>query len=107
MVLATSNSATPATAAAINLLTTAGNSTPSCKILDIRTNGGVVNNVTVAPITVQWITVQSLSNVNGGAVFMGPNLTAGSAPNTLRWNSLGSGIGFDYNGGITTLGNLG
>ena len=106
MVLATSGgSLIPSTAAPINLLAQAGNSSQVCKILDIRTNGGVVNNVDIAPVGVQWLTIQSLNAVQGGAVFMGPGLTAGSAPNTFRFNSTGSSIGFNFGGGISTLGN--
>ena len=91
------------TAAPINLFTAVGNSSQVCKILDIRTNGGTVNNVTIAPTGVQWLTVQSLASVQGGALFLGPNLTNGSGPNTLRWNS--GGGAFAFNGGITGLGN--
>ncbi|MBZ5618408.1 MAG: SBBP repeat-containing protein [Acidobacteriia bacterium] len=105
-VLATSTGSTlGSTASPINLLTLAGSSQDVCKILDIRTNGGVVNGVTIAPTGVQWLTVKSLAQVTGGALFLGPNLTAGSAPNTLRWNSNGVGGSFNFNGGITGLGN--
>src|SRR5205823_4249605 len=45
MVLAQSNGSTQSsTTAPINLLTLAGNSSNVCKILDIHTNGGVINN---------------------------------------------------------------
>jgi len=67
------------TAAPINLLTLAGNSSEVCKVLDIRTNGGVVNNVTIAPLSVQWVSIQQAP-----AVFLGP--TEG-APNSLPANS--------------------
>jgi hypothetical protein len=108
MVLAISGGGTlGSTAAPINLLTTAGNSSQVCKILDLRTNGGLVNAVTIAPTGVQWLTVQSLENVQGGALFLGPSLTAGSAPNSLRFNSgTPNGINFNFPGGITALGNL-
>jgi hypothetical protein len=106
MVLAVSGgSSLSSTAAPINLLASAGNSSEVCKILDVRTSGGVVNSVTIAPVGVQWLTIQSLATVQGGALFMGPNLTAGSAPNTFRFNSTGAGVNFNFNGGISTLGN--
>jgi len=105
MVLAASGGGTlGSTAAPINLLATAGNSQQVCKILDLRTNGSFVNNVTIAPTGVQWLTVQPLSNVTGGAVFLGPNMTAGAAPDSLRFNSVGPGNTV-FNGGITGLGN--
>jgi hypothetical protein len=97
MVLATSGGGTiGATAAPINLLTLAGNSSQVCKILDIHTNGGVVNNVTIAPMGVQFATIQPLSAVLGGALFLGP---AVGAPNSLAFNS-GSALA---NGGIFGL----
>jgi hypothetical protein len=106
MVLATSGGGTlGSTASPISLLAQAGNSTDTCKILDIRTNGGVVNNVTIDPPSVPWIQIKSLAQVQGGALFLGPGLTGGSAPNTLRWNSIANGIGFNWNGGITGFGN--
>jgi hypothetical protein len=110
MVLAqgSGNSLTTATAAPIILTTSAGNSNPVCKILDLRTTGGVIPNVDIAPISAStpWLTVQPLSSsIQGAAVFMGPGPTAGSAPNTLRFNSLGNGIVFQFpNGGICILG---
>ncbi len=80
MVLATSGGGTiGSTAAPINLLAQAGNSSEVCKVLDIRTNGGVVNDVTIAPFSVQWVTLQQAP-----AVFDGPSV---GAPNSLPFNS--------------------
>ena len=102
MVLAASGGGTlGATAAPINLLTQAGNSSQVCKILDLHTNGGVINGVTIAPMATQWLTVQPLANVQGGALFLGPPV---GAPNSLQANSLNSFI----NGwGIFGMGQLG
>lgn len=80
MVLAASTGGSiGSTAAPINLLAQAGNSSFVCKVLDIRTNGGVVNNVTIAPIGVQWVTLQQAP-----AVFLGPTI---GAPDSLPANS--------------------
>jgi len=104
MILAESNNVTVnATAAPINLLASQGNSTPVCQILSLETNGGVVNNVTIAPITSPFLSIQSLATLGtAGAVFLGPGLVSG-APNTLQWNSGGASF-FNFTGGITGLG---
>ena len=89
------------TASPINLQAQAGNSSQVCKILDIRTNGGVVPNTTIAPMGAQFITIQPLANVTGGAVFLGP---AVGAPNSLPFNSSNGSVGFAVPGGIGGLG---
>ena len=106
MVLATSGGTATSgavTAAPINLLTQAGNSSQVCKILDIRTNGGVIPNTTIAPLGAQWITVQPLANVAGGAVFLGPTV---GAPNSLPFNSAPVAGTFAVLGGIGGLGSI-
>jgi Beta-propeller repeat len=112
MVLATSGGGNiGATAAPINLLTLAGNSSQVCKILDIHTNGGVVPFVTISPLGVQFATIQPLSAVLGGALFLGPP----NAPNSLAFNSgavFANGLGIlglsasaisPYSGGPVTI----
>jgi len=89
MVLAISggSSAAPAvTTAPINLLAQVGNSSQICKILDIHTNGGVVPSATIAPIGVQFATIQPLGGIQGGPAFLGP-ASANPAPNSLPANS--------------------
>ena len=44
----------------------------------------VINSVTIAPMASQWLTVQQLANVQGGALFLGPPV---GAPNSLQANS--------------------
>jgi len=109
MVLAqsTGTSAVTATAAPITLLAAAGNSSQVCKILDIRTTGSTVAGVTIAPILpIQWLTVQPLGNVTGGAVFLGPPV---NAPNSLQANSIpaGSFPAFPTIAGIPNVGIFG
>jgi len=88
MVLAASNGGTlGSTSPAITLLASAGNSQEVCKVLDIRTNGGVLNNVTIAPIGVQWLTVNEAP-----AVFLGPPV---GAPNSIPANSTNP-VGADF-----------
>ncbi len=96
MVLAASGGGTlGSTAAPINLLTSAGNSSEVCKVLDLRTNGGIVTNVTIAPSAVQWLTINQAP-----AVFLGPPV---GAPNSLQFNS---GTPFTNNWGVFGLGGL-
>ena len=78
MVLATSNSATPCNRCSDQPADPGRQQQPVCKILDIRTNGGVVNSVTVAPMASQWITVQPLAERHRWrCCSLGLNLTAG------------------------------
>jgi len=78
--------ATPTTSAIVNLLTSAGNSSQVCKVLDIHTNGGVIPTVTIAPMGVQWLTVMQapalfLGQLSGGpGSFTTPGTITGLTP---------------------------
>jgi len=83
-----SSASAAVTTAPINLLAQTGNSSQICKILDIHTDGGVVFGATIAPIGVQFATIQPLGAVQGGAVFLGP-ASSNPAPNSLPATSVG------------------
>jgi len=107
-VIAASGGNIGATSPTITLTAAAGNSSMVCQALDLRTNGSYVNGVSIAPTGVQWLTINPVTTALGGAVYAGPFLTGGSAPNSLRWNSFSApaaGVTNVYLGGITELGN--
>jgi hypothetical protein len=77
----------------VTLLATAGNSSQVCKVLDIHSNGGIVSNVTIAPLSTQWVTIQPAPPLFTGTIpaFSNPGTVNGLTPINSAFSQFAAG----------------
>jgi len=85
----------PLPAKGIALMQQAGNSNPQCQVLDVHTNGGFVPDVTIAPLTVPWLSIQTPPGTFTGLI---------PSPNGITGFSPINSVGAQFAAGPDTIG---